>query len=239
MKKLFLSFVLLATASLAAVAQKVVKDDQAETRQVSGFHGVQVSTGIHLFLTQGDAEAVAVSASSPEYRSRIITEVKNGVLRIYYENKSDFLKRHSKNMELKAYVSVKSIDELHVNSGALADLDGKLQTPSLRLVANTGAIVKGTVDIAELKVDQNTGSIVTLAGQAGKIEIDGDTGSIFKGAELQSEHCSASASTGAGVYIQVEKELNARANTGGFVRYKGSAGIREVKTSTGGSISRI
>ena len=53
MKKLFLSFVLLATASLAAVAQKVVKDDQAETRQVSGFHGVQVSTGIHLFPYPG------------------------------------------------------------------------------------------------------------------------------------------------------------------------------------------
>jgi hypothetical protein len=33
--------------------------------------------------------------------------------------------------------------------------------------------------------------------------------------------------------------LNVKANTGGFVKYKGEAGIRDIKTSTGGSVKRI
>jgi hypothetical protein len=37
----------------------------------------------------------------------------------------------------------------------------------------------------------------------------------------------------------VEKELNVKANTGGYVKYKGNAGIREVKTNTGGTVSKI
>ena len=46
-------------------------------------------------------------------------------------------------------------------------------------------------------------------------------------------------STGAGIHISVEKELNVKADTGGYVKYKGNAGIREIKTNTGGSVSKI
>ena len=66
MKKLFLS--LLLTASFyTLLAQKTINDPNAEQRNVSGFHGVDVATGIKLVLTEGSAEEVAVS----EYRSRI------------------------------------------------------------------------------------------------------------------------------------------------------------------------
>ena len=46
-------------------------------------------------------------------------------------------------------------------------------------------------------------------------------------------------STGAGIYISVEKELNVKADTGGYIKYKGNAGIREIKTNTGGYVSKI
>jgi hypothetical protein len=33
--------------------------------------------------------------------------------------------------------------------------------------------------------------------------------------------------------------MNVKANTGGYVKYKGEGGIREIKTNTGGYVSRI
>jgi hypothetical protein len=45
---------------------------------------------------------------------------------------------------------------------------------------NTGAVVKGKIDVNDLVVDQNTGSIVTLSGDAGKLEVDGDTGACSR-----------------------------------------------------------
>jgi hypothetical protein len=104
---------------------------------------------------------------------------------------------------------------------------------------NTGATMKGEINIGDLDVDQNNGSIVTLTGDAGKLNVDGDTGSMFEGIDLKANNCNVTASTGAGVYITVSKELNVKANTGGFVKYKGDAGIREIKTNTGGSVSKI
>ena len=239
MKKLFLFILATITSCSVLLAQKTINDPNAEKRNVTGFHGVHVSTGIRLILTEGSTEEVAVSASKAEYRDKIITEVKNGILKIYYENKFGSINKRKEKKDLKAYVSYKSLDNLNANTGAEVQIEGILKSSSLKMAANTGAIIKGAIDINDLKVDQNTGSIVTLTGEAGKIEVDGDTGSMFKGIDLKTDNCSATASTGAGVYITVSKELNAKADTGGYVKYKGDAGIRELKTHTGGSISKI
>jgi hypothetical protein len=99
--------------------------------------------------------------------------------------------------------------------------------------------MKAEVNIGTLKVNQNTGSKITLTGKVEKLEADGDTGSKFQGEGLVTSSCEVSVSTGAGVYISVEKEMNVNANTGGYVKYKGEAGIREIKTNTGGRVSRI
>jgi hypothetical protein len=239
MKKILLAALILFAACDLVTGQKTISDPNAEVRQVSGFHGIRVSTGIKLILSEGSSEAVAVSASKVEFRDKIITEVKDGILKIYYENKLGSINTRREKKELKAYVSYKTLDQLHANTGAMVEVDGTLKSSKLDMAANTGAIIKAAVDIDDLKVDQNTGSIVTLTGQAGKIDVDGDTGSIFEGVDLKTNNCNASASTGAGITISVNKELTARADTGGYVKYKGDAGVRELKTHTGGSISKI
>ena len=238
MKKLslLLSFAIIVSA---VSAQKVINDPNAEKRNVSGFHGIDVSTGIELVISQGGTEEVAVSASKTEFRDKIVTKVENGILKIYYENKLGSINTKKERKELKAYVSYKSLDRLDANTGARVDWDGTLKSSSLKMKVNTGAVVKGNIDVNDLDVDQNTGSIVTLSGDAGKLEVDGDTGSMFKGIDLKTDNCSATTSTGAGIYITVQKELNVKANTGGYVKYKGDAGIREVKTHTGGSVTKI
>ena len=239
MKKLFLFLLATVAAFNLLLAQKTINDPNAEKRNVNGFHGVHVSTGIKLILTEGSTEDVAVSASKTEFRDKIITKVENGVLKIYYENKFEAIDRKKERKDLKAYVSYKSLDNLNANTGAQVQIEGTLKSSSLKMIANTGAIINGAINIDDFKVDQNTGSIVTLTGQAGKIDVDGDTGSMFKGIDLKTDNCSAKVNTGAGIYITVNKELNAKANTGGYVKYKGDASIRELKTHTGGSISKI
>jgi len=87
MKKIF-SLILFTSFIIAASAQKTINDANAEKRNVSGFHAIEVSGGIDLYLSQGD-EAVAVSASKDEYRAKIKTEVKDGVLKIWFDWKSN------------------------------------------------------------------------------------------------------------------------------------------------------
>jgi Putative auto-transporter adhesin, head GIN domain len=239
MKKLLFSFLITAITGAAASAQKIINDLNVEKRTVGSFHGIEVSTGIELTLTEGSTEEVAVSAAKIEFRDRIVTEVKNGILKIHYETKTGSVNKVKETKGLKAYVSYKTLDVLDVNTGAEVKINGVLKSSSLNLNANTGGLVNGEVDIATFKVSQNTGSKITLSGKVEKLEINGDTGSKFNGEGLSTSNCSAKVSTGAGIYITVQKELNVKASTGGFVKYKGEAGIRDVKTNTGGHVSRI
>ena len=239
MKKAFLSFLLLAGLITASFSQKTINDANAERRTVASFHGIDVATGIELSLTKGVSEEVAVSASEVEFRDKIITEVVNGILKIHYETKTGAINRRNESKHLRAYVSYKSLDHLNVSTGAEVKIEGILESSSLELNANTGGLVAGEINIGTLNVEQNTGSKITLTGKVDKLEAQGDTGSKFMGENLNTNICEVEMSTGAGIYISVEKELNVKANTGGYIKYKGNAGIREIKTNTGGTVSKI
>jgi len=238
MKKLVFSLCLL-SLSILGEAQKIIDDSIAQKRTVGSFHGISVSTGIKLMLTEGSTEEVVISANKSEYRDKIVTEVENGILKIHYDNKLGAISTRKEKKELKAYVSYKMLDELNANTGAIVTIEGVLKASSLKMKANTGSTVTGQVKVDDLEVDQNTGSVVSLSGEAGKFSFDGDLGAVFKGIDLKTNVSAVTATTGATVSITVQKELYAKANTGGTVRYKGDANTMNIKTGTGGSITKM
>lgn len=239
MKKLLLAALTVVVTGISLYAQKTVNDPLAEKRSVGSFHGVDISTGIELVLTRGNAEEVAVSAATPEFRDKIVTRVENGILKIHYETKTGSINRKNETKGLKAWVSYKSIDRLYATTGAEVRIEGVLAATTLDMKANTGAEITGKVDIGTLKLDQNTGSKVSLSGKAAKLEVEGSTGSKFAGDDLSTTASEVRVSTGARITVNADKELQVKASTGGNVRYRGNAGIREIRTNTGGTVSRI
>jgi len=237
MKKL-LFFIVASIVSLNLFAQKQIDDANAEVRKVTGYRGVKVSHGITLYLTQGSTETVAVSANSVEHRNRIKTVVENGILKIYYDT-DEWNWKSNNNRNLRAYVSVKDIEKIHASSGSSVRIEGAIKANSLDVDASSGATIKGEVQATSMDVDQSSGAIITLSGAvAGSLKIDGSSGSIFQGFDLTVENCDAEMSSGAGIKITVNKELKVDASSGGFVQYKGAGSIRDVHTSSGGSVSR-
>ena len=113
MKKLISLSVLLFSSLFVLAQQKEINDANAELRKLNGsFHAIKVSHSIDLYLTQGNEEAVAVSASNVEYRNRITTTIENGVLKIWYDDNSKWWK-NGNNRKMKAYISFKTLDMLH------------------------------------------------------------------------------------------------------------------------------
>jgi phage baseplate assembly protein gpV len=237
MKKII--FALLGVIALSpAIAQyKVVNDPNAEVRTAKDFHAIKVSTGIRLYLTQGNEEAVAVSAAKTEDRDRIVTSVEHGVLKIYYDNgKWGF--HNDNNRELKAYVSCKVLDALNASSGAHVSVDGTIKSGNLELDFSSGAEFKGEVAASDLKVEQSSGSVSTISGATGSLSAGASSGSAINAFDLRSDACEARASSGANVDVSVNKTLTASASSGGQINYKGSGVISTVHTSSGGSVSK-
>jgi len=235
MKKLLFSLLVTGLITTAS-AQKTINDPNAEKRNVSGFHAIEVGGGIDLYLSQGE-EAVAVSASKNEYRAKIKTEVKNGVLKIWYEWNSN-LRFDWSNHKLKAYVSFKDIDRLEGSGGSDISVDGSIKVAKLAMEVSGGSDFDGKVETSELNIQASGGSDVRISGKADRLTIDASGGSDFKGYDLASDICNVEASGGSDVQVTVNKELSANASGGSDVYYKGTGLIRDLKTSSS-SIKKV
>ncbi|HEV8283713.1 MAG TPA: head GIN domain-containing protein [Chitinophagaceae bacterium] len=228
MKKIVIS-IFLAGLSISMFAQKTTNDPNVEKRKLSGFHGIEVSHGIDLYLSQGE-ETVAVSASEIKYRDKIKTEVKNGVLKIWYDyNLNAVFEKGDK--KLKAYVSYKNLDMLQASGGSDIFVDGSISGSKLSLDISGGSDFQGKVNLGEMKVDASGGSDVNISGTAKSLSIDASGGSDFKGYELITDNCTVDASGGSDVQITVNKELNASSSGGSDIYYRGSGMIKNLKTS--------
>lgn len=239
MKKLLC--LLISLCSLAAFAQEteVINDANAVTRSVSGsFTGISVSSGIRLYLTQGNEESVAVSASEQKHLDRLITEVVNGTLKIYYDNKGVTWKSGGR-ANLKAYVSFKTLEKLNVSAGSDVSVNGSIKSDKLDMQVTSGAVFTGAVNVAELVTELNSGAVIKLTGSADKFKIGVSSGGDFKGYDFAVDYCDASASSGGAVHITINKELNAKASSGGDIHYKGTALIRDIHTSSGGTVKKV
>jgi hypothetical protein len=237
MKKI-VNLVLFAASFSAAIAQKTVNDPHAEKRNVSGYHAIEVSGGIDLYLSQGE-EAVAVSASETKYRDRIKTEVKNGVLKIWYDNKNNLNIDWGSNRKMKAYVSFKDLNNLEGSGGSDINVEGTIKVSTLALNVSGGSDFEGKVEANDLKVDASGGSDVKISGMVKNLDIDASGGSDFKGYELAADVCNLQASGGSDVYITVNKELSADTSGGSDVFYKGNGAVREMKSSGSSSIKKV
>src|SRR5262250_1195363 len=161
MKKILVCL-LLVPITLAVMGQKTVADPNAEKRNVSGFHAIEVSSGIDLYLSQGQ-ETVVISAIESKYRDKIKMEVKEGVLKIWYENNWKF--EHG-DKKLKAYVSFKDLDMLTASGGSDIYVDGSISVSKLSLHISGGSDFEGKVNLNEMKVESSGGSDVKISGNA-------------------------------------------------------------------------
>ncbi|MEP6685072.1 MAG: head GIN domain-containing protein [Parafilimonas sp.] len=238
MKKLIVLLPFLFSVAFLMAQNTVVHDANAEVRKISSFHSIEVSNGINLIITQSNEEAVAVSAPSTDVRNLIKTEVENGKLRIYFDNQGRRNWNNNNKKDLKAYVSFKNLDGLEANSGADVSTDGGINVSTMNMTLSSGAGFDGMVTASHLDIDQSSGSDMHIKGKVADLKIKTSSGADFNGYDLVSETCKADASSGSGIEITVNKELQAGASSGGGINYKGDGVITSVSNSSGGKVKK-
>ena len=239
MKKLLCSFITVLCLTAFAQDTKVINDANANSRSLSGtFTAISVSSGIDLYLSQGNEETLAVSASNQKHLDRLITEIVNGTLKIYYDNKGVTWKSSGK-VTLKAYVSFKTLEKLSASAGSDVLVNGSINADDFDLDVSSGSVFKGAINAKILLAVVSSGASITISGKSDKLKVNVSSGADFKGYDLVTDYCDASASSGAGVHVTINKELNAKASSGGDIHYKGTALIRDIKTSSGGSVKKV
>jgi len=238
MKKIF-SLFLFAFVFISASAQKQLIDDpNAEPRKLSGsFHGIAVSSAIDLYLTQGNEEAIAVSADDKRDITKISTEIENGVLVIKYVN-AGHISWFRGNKKLKAYVSFKNIDRLSASGASDVYIQGTITGDKLDIHLSGASDLKGAVKVSDLSMEQSGASDASISGSATNATINVSGASDVKAYDFVTENCTAKASGSSDIHITVNKELNVHASGASDIYYKGTAVIKELHSSGSSSVSK-
>ena len=235
MKHFFLAAAL-AVYTLGAAAQKTVYDANAEVRAVRSFHALHISNAFDVIITQGAEEALAVSSTNKEDIGYIRTSVENGVLKIW---QADDKKWWPKNRKLKAYISVKNLDGIRASGASDINIEGVLRAENLKLDLSGATDLSGQLIVnGTLNVDLSGASDVAITGSADNITIDASGASDVKAYDFKTNTCSVDASGASGVQITVDKELSAKLSGASSVNYRGTAVIRDIRTSGASNIRK-
>jgi len=184
----YLLFILFLFSSEILLAQRqFVVDPNAEVRAVSGsFTSISVSAGMHVYLSRGDEEAIAISATDEKYKQGIKTEITNGELHIFYSGDRP---RYGNDSKMSVYIAYKALEQISATGASDIYLAGTMNLPLLNLHLTGASSLKGDINIKELNIKLTGASELKLSGKAGAVNIESTGASDVKAYELTAQNC--------------------------------------------------
>ena len=239
MKKLVFLFSVL-VFNVLLHAQLTINDPNAETREARNFHAISISNAFDVFISQGNEEAVAVSASEEKFKQNIRVEVKNGVLEIWLEKEGKFWKGWNGNkMKLKAYISFKNIDKLTGSGACDIHIQGSIKADDLSVnLSGATDLKEGRIEAKKFSVNLSGACKVNISGAAEQLDLDASGASDFKGYDFAVNYCDVRASGASNINITINKELSAHLSCASDIYFKGDGLIKEIKTSGASNVSK-
>ena len=205
-------------------------DIRTEERSISAnFNAIKVQQGINLYLTQGSDVQMTVEADD-NIIDLLITEVRNGELKIYFEKN---VNRATRNV----YLTADDINKIASSSGASVKSENTIRSGSLELSSSSGSSIKLEVSADEVNSATSSGAHIDLYGTTEYLSAKASSGSHIDADDLKARNALAKASSGANIDLYVEKSLTAKASSGGDIDYTGNPRDVNKDTSSGGSIS--
>lgn len=197
-----------------------------ETREITEeFTEISVSEGLALYVTQADDFNIEVEADE-NIIDLIATDIKNGNLRVHAREN---IGQATKNI----YVSLPEVTALKGSSGAQLQGENRIKSDRLEIDGSSGAQLQVELMANSLEIDASSGANLNISGDADRAEVDVSSGGNINATELRTKSCTADASSGGNVKIQVSESLAADASSGGNIGYSGDPKVQEKKSVSG------
>ena len=237
MKGLVLSIVPLVAIVLLVVGCTTSGEDWKEERSVSTFTGLYVSSGIDVYLTQGNSEKLTLEVRGLE-KDEVTSEIENGTLKLSIEGRGfDFWNWGGSNY-VKAYLTFEQLNSIKASSGAEVVGKGTMSFTNLNLESSGGAEVQLDLKADDVSVSASGGANAVVKGSARTLNASGSGGADLDARELVVESCNANSSGGSDVYVNARNELRMKASGGSDIYYYGSAKVLSRSESGGSDIKR-
>jgi hypothetical protein len=206
----------------------------SETRLFSGLTGLHHKAFGSIQITQGEKDELRIVAD-PEIRSRIITDVRDGILIIRHDNDFlDWIKTWTSNLEpLRFFLTMREIHSLKL-SGAGSLKAPSIQSDSLELV-NSGAgsqMIENLV-ATSFKVELSGAGSIDVAGKTVQQDIKLSGAGSYNAGRLESQKATVRLSGIGSASVWVKESLDTNLSGIGSVEYRGEPQVTKRITGMG------
>ncbi len=229
---LFLA-IALTTSAYGQIRLKVTGSGKvvSEERKAGYFNAVKVSSGIDVYLTQGQKESITVEADD-NIHEYIVTEVRDNTLKVY--SKAIIRKAEAK----KVYVTIKDVEKISASSAGDVYGETLIKADKLSLSASSAGDIKLKVEVTRLKCRISSSGDIDLEGVADELEADLSSAGDLKAYDLITRIADVSTSSAGDAWITVTEKLRARASSAGDIYYKGNPQQVDAHSSSAGGIHK-
>ena len=238
MKRVLLLAALIITGSLTCYVQaqfrKTVYGNEkvvTEERKAGSFDEIKVSSGIDVFLRQGNKEEIRVETDE-NLQEYILTEISGNVLNVYTEVNIRDAKQK------KVYVTMKDVKSVKASSAGDVIGESPIKTDEIAIDASSAGDIKLEVYAGRIYVTVSSSGDVSLNGEAGNLEADLSSAGDLKASELTVKDADVSVSSAGDANIFVTENLKARASSAGDIHYGGNPKNVDAHSSSAGGVHK-
>ena len=200
-------------------------------RQINNFTAIRVSTGIDVYLKQGNTESVSVETDE-NIQEYILTEVRGGVLNVFTEVSIREAERK------RVYVTMKEVTSIKTSSAGDVYGENPIKSDRLELSASSAGNIKLEVSANEIKVNISSSGDITLNGDTRVLEADLSSAGDLNAYDLNVKEADVSVSSAGDAEINVSEKLTARSSSAGDINYRGNPKFIDAHSSSAGGVHK-
>jgi hypothetical protein len=234
--------VVLLTAGYAVakpISAPTVNTTEIVDRHLSGFNAVNIAGPYDVYIKQGPAESVKVEAPADMMR-RILTEVNNGVLKIYSKhemwNWGFSWGRHNR---IRVYVTIKDVNDVSISGSGDAYFKEGLTANSMKLRISGSGDMTGRVEAKMLESSISGSGDMRLSGHADNSRVSVVGSGDFSARDLATVNSSVRVTGSGDARINASQRVDAAVAGSGDIHYTGGAKSISSHKSGSGDISRF
>jgi len=169
-----------------------------EKRDVSTFSAIDASSMFTITVTKGDVESLTITANE-ELMPYLKSEVKNGVLKLYYqENKQNRRKQYKSSPEV--HITMKQLQKIDLSGSCRLTVNGVFESKKFVAGLSGASSLKLEINAPEMTIGASGASKINLQGKTTNANIDA-SGSSTMHLNLQATKVGVDVSGASGISL--------------------------------------
>jgi hypothetical protein len=229
-------YTILLSACILISSTIYASDRSSKTYNFKDFTTVEVSSGMHLTVTQSNSYSIEVTADSKDFEYLRVEKEGNA---LKFRFKKDFWSFGlGKHHQVDVNIKMPALTGTDLSGGSVGKINMDISSQRFTAELSGGSSINGNLKCANIQLELSGGSVAEFSGNGKNLKVEGSGGSIFNLKNFHTGNVDAELSGGSQVTVTMNGTLNASQSGGSHLTYYGNASIGDTDFSGGSGVSK-